>query len=75
MADTTHFGGVLRDARTRAGVRVNELARRMGVRPSTVCRIEAGRNVLLESTVSRYAAALGLRAELHLEAVVQEPTP
>lgn len=56
----------LRAARIDAGVRVNELARRMGCRPSTVCRIEAGQNSLLESTVQRYAAALGLDIELRL---------
>lgn len=72
MADEPHFGGVLRDARVAAGVRVNDLARRMGVRPSTVCRIEACRNELLESTVARYAKALGLRVELRLEVVPQE---
>jgi transcriptional regulator with XRE-family HTH domain len=56
----------LKAARIDAKVRVNELARRMGVRPSTVCRIEAGQNALLESTVQRYAAALGLALEVRL---------
>ncbi len=41
--------------------------------PSSVVRLEAGKHALLESTVRRYAAALGLRVELHL--VEEAPCP
>lgn len=65
----------LRAARLDAGVRVGELARRMGCRPSTVCRIEAGQNALLESTIQRYAGALGFDVEFRLIPRAEGPTP
>jgi transcriptional regulator with XRE-family HTH domain len=67
------FGGVLRRARLERKVRVGELAKRMQCRPSAVCRIESGQNPLLESTVIRYAQALGLGVELRL-VPVEEPS-
>lgn len=72
--NSSDFSRALRDARLGQGIRVNELARRMQVRPSTVCRIEAGHNALLESTIVRYARALGLGVEIRLVAspIVQE---
>jgi transcriptional regulator with XRE-family HTH domain len=60
------FADILKGARLARGVRVNELARRMGCRPSTICRIELGQNALLESTVIRYARALGYDVEIRL---------
>jgi len=60
------FGSVLRQARVARKVRICELAKRMRVRPSAICRIESGQNPLLESTIVRYAKALELSVELVL---------
>lgn len=40
----------------------------MKVRPSTISRIESGQNVLLESTIIRYARALGFDVEIQFRA-------
>jgi transcriptional regulator with XRE-family HTH domain len=75
--NSSDFARALRDARIEQGIRVNELARRMQVRPSTVCRIEAGQNALLESTVVRYAKALGLEVQIRFvqDSCVEAPAP
>lgn len=50
-------------ARARKALRLSktEVARRMGVPRSTVCRIEAGSRAVLLPTLEAYAAALGKR--------------
>ena len=58
----------IRDARTRHGWSLRELARRAGVAPATVHGIEAGRVASLE-TYARLTSALGLR----LEATIADP--
>jgi transcriptional regulator with XRE-family HTH domain len=71
----TSFEGVLRAARVRSGLSQRALARRMKCCSSSVVRIEAGKHRLLESTIQRYAEALGLRAELRLVEVEEAPCP
>jgi transcriptional regulator with XRE-family HTH domain len=56
-----------REARVAEEVSQAELARRCGVAPSVVARWESGRYALLESTIERYAAALGKRVRYVLE--------
>ncbi len=55
-------------ARARAGVSQSELAQRMGTTQSAIARLESGKSTPSLRTVQRYAAALGLRAVLRLEA-------
>ena len=59
-------GGLLREARLRAGLTQRELARRAGTSQSVVARIEQGRSDPSTATLARLLAAAGfeLRAEL-----------
>ncbi len=59
------FSRVLREAREGAGITQAALAERMGVAPPTVCRWELGAN-LSETTIRRYAEALGMKVRLEL---------
>jgi len=57
-------------ARARAGLSQAEVALRMGTTQSTIARLESGRNLPSLRTLSRYAAAIGARAEVRL---IQQP--
>lgn len=66
MASSPLSGGLLRDARLRAGITQRELAGRAGTSQSVVARIELGRSDPSTATLARLLAAAGfeLRAEL-----------
>lgn len=59
-------GGLLREARLRAGLTQRDLAQRAGTSQSVVARIEQGRSDPSTATLARLLAAAGfeLRAEL-----------
>jgi transcriptional regulator with XRE-family HTH domain len=73
--DGSGWGDLLRTTRMRSGISQRALARRMACSPSSIVRIEQGQHQLLEKTVKRYAAALGLRPELHLVPIEEAPCP
>jgi len=52
------------DARKTSGLTQVEVARRMNVPPSAVVRLESGAHSPTLSTLSRYAAAIGVRLEV-----------
>lgn len=54
----------LMEARRKAGLSQTEVARRMGVPQSAVVRLEAGTHSPTLSTLSRYAAAMGVTLEV-----------
>jgi transcriptional regulator with XRE-family HTH domain len=62
----SRIGGLLREARRRAGVSQRALARRAGTTQSVVARIEGGRTSPTWDTLDRLLAAAGqeLRASL-----------
>jgi DNA-binding XRE family transcriptional regulator len=53
-------------ARARAGMSQADVAARMGTTQSTIARLESGRSLPSLRTLSRYAAAIGARAEVRL---------
>lgn len=55
--------GQLVEARKRAGLTQSEVARRMDVPQSAVVRLESGTHSPTLSTLSRYAAAIGVKLE------------
>lgn len=57
-------------ARARAGLSQADVAARMGTTQSTIARLESGRSLPSLRTLSRYAAAIGARAEVRL---IQQP--
>ena len=57
-------------ARARAGMSQADVAARMGTTQSTIARLESGRSLPSLRTLSRYAAAIGARAEVRL---IQQP--
>jgi transcriptional regulator with XRE-family HTH domain len=54
--------------RVEQGLSQTEVAARMGTSQSAVARLESGQGDLRLSTLERYAAALGHRLEMRLEA-------
>ena len=59
--------GALEKARLSAGLSLTEIARRSGIDLASLSRLEAGKNPNPTfETLSRYAAALGLRLNLSL---------
>lgn len=60
-------GPACRAAREAAGISQAEVARRCGVAATVVARWESGRHALLETTLTRYAAALGKRVRFAFE--------
>ncbi len=54
-------------ARTNAGMSQSEVAVRMGASQPTVARLESGHKPSLR-TLERYAAAIGMKVEIHLVA-------
>ncbi|GBQ21651.1 XRE family transcriptional regulator [Gluconacetobacter sacchari DSM 12717] len=54
------------EARQTAGLTQAEIARRMGTTQSVVGRLESGRHMPSFDMVSRYAAALDRRIDIHL---------
>lgn len=54
-------------ARTNAGMSQSEVAVRMGASQPTVARLESGHRPSLR-TLERYAAAIGMKVEIHLVA-------
>lgn len=60
------LGAELAARRRAAGLSQSEVAERMGTSQPAIARLEAGEVDVRMSTVQRYAAALGQRAELHL---------
>lgn len=61
------WASVLVAWREAAGLTRAEMARRLGVAPPHVTRLESGGVEIGEKAVKRYAAALGKRARLELE--------
>ncbi len=59
--------GLLRTARTRAGLSQRELARRAGTAQSVIARIELGLTSPSWETVSRLLAAAGFELDTRLE--------
>lgn len=57
------LGGLL-DARKKAGLTQVEVARRMSVPQSAVVRLESGTHSPTLTTLSRYAAAIGVKLEV-----------
>lgn len=68
------FSSALRSARERAGLTQAELAGRLGISQSNVAEFERS-SALSETTVRRYATALGLEARLSLVAPRRTKTP
>ena len=72
--ETTSFGGLLREYRETAGFSQNGLARRAGMNPTNVNRLERGRQGLPRpTTVAKFIGTFGLeftdeRAQKLLEA-------
>lgn len=62
------LGRRLAEARARAGLSQQELSERSGVRQETISRIEHGRANPTLATVDALARAMGMRAEVILEA-------
>jgi len=58
--------GQMIDARHSAGLTQAEMAQRMGTTQSVVARLESARHMPTFDLVSRYAAALGKRIDIHL---------
>lgn len=52
--------GNLRDARKRIGLSVDEMAEKLGVVPSTVCRIEVGRSSITFHTLCTWSDITGV---------------
>lgn len=61
------FAECLYNARNAAGLTQTELAERMGCAQPNVYRWEAGISPVGETTIRRYAAALGMRVSLSLD--------
>jgi HTH-type transcriptional regulator/antitoxin HipB len=61
------IGGLVRDARRRAGISQSELARRLKVPRSAVCRLENRAANVGVSTLARIAEALGFRLVIRIE--------
>jgi ribosome-binding protein aMBF1 (putative translation factor) len=55
-------GANIRQARQARGIRQNQLAAALGLWCSSLCRIEAGTNLINAALLQRLAAALGLAA-------------
>jgi DNA-binding phage protein len=65
--------GALQVARQSRGLSLTEIARRSGIDPASLSRLEAGKNPNPTfETLSRYAAALGLRLDLSLVEIASE---
>ena len=56
---------VLIEARAKSGLSQREVAERMGTSQPAVARLESGHKPSLK-TLERYAAAVGMRIEIHL---------
>ena len=56
---------VLIEARAKSGLSQREVAERMGTSQPTVARLESGHKPSLK-TLERYAAAVGMKIEIHL---------
>jgi DNA-binding phage protein len=66
--------GALQQARQSRGLSLTEIARRSGIDLASLSRLETGKNPHPTfETLSRYAAALGLRLELSLVDEVEGP--
>lgn len=58
--------GEMIDARHKAGLTQTDVAARMGTTQSVVARLENARHMPTFDMISRYAAALGRRVDIHL---------
>lgn len=67
-------GGIIRDARESIGWSLVELARRAGVSPSQVLRVECAEHEYTVNTLVRICAPLGLRYGLLLERCTEPDT-
>ncbi len=61
------IGGLVREARRRAGISQSELARRLKVPRSAVCRLENRAANVRVSTLARIAEALGFKLTIRIE--------
>ncbi len=61
------IGGLVREARLRAGISQSELARRLKVPRSAVCRLENRAANVGVLTLARVAEALGFKLEIRIE--------
>ena len=58
--------GEMVEARRSAGLTQSDIAQRMGTSQSVVARLETARHMPTFDMVSRYAAAIGRRLDIHL---------
>jgi ribosome-binding protein aMBF1 (putative translation factor) len=58
--------GEMVEARQTAGLTQAEIAKRMGTSQSVIARLENARHMPTFDMVSRYAAAIGRRIDIHL---------
>lgn len=61
------IGGLVREARLRAGISQSELARRLKVPRSAVCRLENRAANVGVLTLARVAEALGFKLNIRIE--------
>lgn len=64
------LASILIEARTKAKLSQQEIAKKMGTSQSTIARLESGAAKPSFSTLERYAKATGTRVRLSLEPVV-----
>lgn len=64
--DAFEFSIMLREARQRAGVTQEAIAKKLQTKKSAISRIENQAEDIRLSTLEKYARALGMRIKLHL---------
>jgi ribosome-binding protein aMBF1 (putative translation factor) len=65
--------GEMIEARQAAGLTQTEIAARMGTSQSVIARLENARHMPTFEMISRYAAAIGRRLDIHLVPSNREP--
>ncbi|WP_027370886.1 helix-turn-helix domain-containing protein [Desulfovermiculus halophilus] len=61
------FASMLIEARAKAGLSQEQLAQRMGMKQTSVARIESGRHNPSMKTLQRYAEATGHKLQIRME--------
>jgi HTH-type transcriptional regulator/antitoxin HipB len=64
--DAFEFSVMLRQAREKAGITQEAIARKLGTKKSAISRIENHSEDIRLSTLGKYAKALGKRLRVHL---------
>ena len=70
LEDEFALASMLIDARVKAKLSQQELARRMATSQSTIARLESGAGRPNLSTIARFAKATGMRVKLSLEPAI-----